>query len=274
MSRSGFVSFALLLALAPGVQAAPQTFSIDYGLSFLALPVGTTKLTAERNGERYAIDLDGGLSGMAGWFFEGGGKVGSRGRVSSSGMVPSSFRIDAHYSDYPVKVAVAFDDGTVRTASVEPAPTPRPDRLPVPAADKKDVTDPLGMLAMPAPSGPLEPALCDRRIPVFDGLTRADLVLSRGKVTTVKHGPYRGPALECRVRWVPVSGHRPNGSSVKRMRDNDDIRVRLAPAPEVGLLLPLSIAVGTGWGTAKIDATRWGSSTAEKAGDTKSAAKR
>ncbi|GLS48479.1 hypothetical protein GCM10007885_13230 [Methylobacterium gnaphalii] len=249
---------ALLLASTPPAEAAPRSFSVDYGLSFLGLTVGKSKLTAERNAEHYSLDLDGGLAGMAGWFFQGGGKAASSGRMSKTGTVPSSFKIDAHYSDYPVKVAVAFDNGTVKSASVDPMPTPRPDRLPVAAGDKVGVSDPVGMLAIPLPSGPLEPSTCDRRIPVFDGLTRVDIVLSRGSVSTVTKGPYHGPVLDCRVRWVPVSGHRPKGSSVKRMQENDDMRIRLAPAPEVGLLLPLSISVGLTWGTAKIDATRWG----------------
>ncbi len=249
---------ALLLTVSSGAQAAPQRFVAEYGLSFLGLTVGKTVLTAERTGERYVIGLDGGLSGMAGWFFEGGGKASSRGRLASAGTVPSEFRIDAHYSSQPVKVAVGFDDGKVRTASVDPAPMPRPDRIPVSDADKAGVTDPVGMLAIPAPSGNLDPSLCNRRIPVFDGSTRADLVLSGGKIATVTSGPFRGQALDCRVRWVPISGHRAKSSSVKRMRENEDIKVRFAPAPDVLLLLPLSIAVGTTWGTAKIDATGWG----------------
>ncbi|GLS44607.1 DUF3108 domain-containing protein [Methylobacterium brachythecii] len=256
--RLSSLAGALLLASSLAADAAPRSFVIDYGLSFLGLTVGTSKLTAERNAEHYSLELDGGLAGMAGWFFQGGGKAGSSGRMSKSGTVPSSFKIDAHYSDYPVTVAVAFNDGTVKSAAVDPMPTPRPDRLPVAAGDKVGVTDPVGMLAIPAPSGPLEPSICDRRIPVYDGLTRVDIVLSRGSVSTLTKGPYRGPVLECRARWVPVSGHRPKGSSVKRMQENDDMRIRLAPAPEVGLLLPLSISVGLTWGTAKIDATRWG----------------
>ena len=83
-------------------------------------------------------------------------------------------------------------------------------------------------------------------------------MLSRGAIVQVATGPYIGPALDCRIRWVPVAGHRAKGSSVRRMADNDDMRVRLAPVPGGALLLPLSIAVGTGWGTARIDATTWG----------------
>ncbi len=34
--------------------------------------------------------------------------------------------------------------------------------------------------------------------------------------------------------------------------------MRLAPVPDGTVLLPVSIAVATGWGTVRIEATRWG----------------
>ena len=263
-TRAGTVSaLGLWLALAaaamgaPGPEA-PAHFVAQYSLSFLKLPVGQADLTADMTGDRYALKLGGSLTGLAGWFFQGSGSAQSRGRLSPLRAIPDSFRIDSRYGTTPVLVRVAFDAGTVKKTEVEPEPAPKPDRIPVTAADTTNVTDPIGMLVVPAGSGPLTPALCDRRIPVFDGATRADLLLSRGAVVTVEAGPYRGPALDCRIRWVPVAGHRARGSSVRRMSENDDLSVRLAPVPGGRILLPLSIAVGTGWGTARIDAIGWG----------------
>ncbi|WP_409567559.1 DUF3108 domain-containing protein [Methylobacterium sp. J-030] len=238
-------------------EAAP-VFAAHYAMSFLSLPVGQAELTANLTAERYALKLEGGLTGLAGWFFQGSGSAGSQGRLSAARTVPDVFRIDSRYGTMPVLVRVTFESGTVRKAEVEPEPAPKPDRVPVTAADRVGVTDPIGMLIIPIGPAPLTPSLCDRRIPVFDGATRADLVLSRGAVVAVATGPYRGPALDCRIRWVPVAGHRAKGSSVRRMAENDDLHVRLAPVPGGRVMLPLSITVGTGWGTARIDATRWG----------------
>lgn len=267
-SRTGVVCLALLAA-SPAASApktdGTQRFVVRYGLSFLNLGVGKADLTADLTPERYAIVLDGGLSGMAGWFFQGSGSARSAGRLSPTGTVPGEFRIDSTYGTMPVRVQVSFEAGTVRKVALEPEPMPKPDRVPVTAADKTGVTDPIGMLAVPASPGPLTPSLCERRIPVFDGASRADIVLSRGAVVQVATGPYVGPALDCRIRWVPVAGHRAMGSSVRRMAENDEMRVRLAPVPGGTLLLPLSIAVGTGWGTARIEATTWGEPSAPRA---------
>ncbi|TXN42098.1 DUF3108 domain-containing protein [Methylobacterium sp. WL30] len=259
-----------MVALVPAASAAPRGDGsrhvvVKYGLSFLNLGVGTADLTADLTPERYAIGLTGRLTGLAGWFFQGDGTARSSGRLSPAGAVPSTFRIDSRYGTAPVRVLVTFDAGTVRKAEVEPEPQPKPDRVPVTAADTTNVTDPIGMLAVQVGPGPLVPAMCDRRIPVFDGAARADIALSRGTVVQVTAGPYCGPALECRIRWIPVAGHRAKGSSVRRMSENDDMRVRLAPITEAGLLLPLSIAVGTGWGTARIEATSWNAAPAKPA---------
>ena len=258
LSRTAAAIGLPVLTAGAGAAESGQPFVVQYSLSFLNVPVGQAQLTADLSADRYTMRLDGELTGLAGWFFQGAGRARSRGRLSASGAVPADFSIDSRYGTMPILVHVAFDAGTVRKAELEPAPVPKPDRVPVTAADTAGVTDPIGMLAVPVGSGPLMPSLCDRRIPVFDGAVRADLVLSRGAVVTVTTGPYRGPALDCRIRWVPVAGHRAKGSSVRRMAENDDLHVRLAPVSGGRLLLPLTIAVGTGWGTARIDATGWG----------------
>lgn len=288
-ARLGPVLLALLGLVAGGAPAralgaspAPR-FTITYSLSFLNLRVGEATLSLEhapdRDAQRYALELVAGLRGLAGFFVDGTGKAMVAGSRARGGAVTATFRVDSRYAGKPIAVTLDLAGGRVREAVVEPPPTPRPDRVPVAPEDRVGVVDPLTMLMVPLgpahvkadrlESETLDPALCDRRIPVFDGATRADLVLSRGGVVAVTEGAYRGPALDCRVRWVPISGHRAQGPNVRRMAENDDLRVRFAPVPDGTLLLPLSIAVATGWGTVRIDATRWGreaAAPAEKAG--------
>jgi hypothetical protein len=248
--------------LGAGAQAAGEApaarFTAAYGLSFLNLPAGEASLAVERSGERYALELEAGLRGLAGVFFDGAGKATVAGSATRAGAVTATFRIDSRYGGKPIAVALDLAGGRVRSASVAPPPTPREDRVPVAPEDKVGVVDPLTMLTIPLGAAPLDVALCDRRIPVFDGASRADLVLSRGRDRRPPSPSRGGPALDCRVRWVPISGHRSGGSNVRRMAANDDMQVRFAPILDGTLLLPLSITVATGWGTVRIEATRWG----------------
>lgn len=254
----GAVLLALAAPVAASAEPAPQRFSVTYRLLFLNLPVGEADLSVDQTGGRYAYDLKAGLRGLAGVFFEGSGTASASGERSRSGALTGTFRSESLYGRKPVQVSMTLSSGRAHDESVEPPPTPMPDRIPVAPQDKVGVVDPLTMLAIPLGRASLDPTLCERRIPVFNGVSRADIVLSRGVLVTVQEGPYRGPALDCRARWVPISGHRPNGSSVRRMAENDDIRVRLAPVPGGAMLLPLTISLPTGWGNAGIEATQWG----------------
>ncbi|NEU14495.1 DUF3108 domain-containing protein [Methylobacterium sp. BTF04] len=239
-------------------EPGPPRFTATYTLTFLGLPVGEANLAMTQGAELYAIDLNAALRGVAGVFVDGSGKASVSGVVSRDRAVTAAFAFESHYAGKPIVASLRLEKGRVRDATVEPPPTPRPDRVPVAPQDRIGVVDPLSMLAVPLGAAPLAPALCDRRIPVFDGASRADLVLSRGTVVAVEEGAYRGPALDCRVRWVPISGHRAHGTNIRRMAANDDMQVRLAPALDGAVLLPLSIAVATGWGTVRIEATQWG----------------
>lgn len=259
---AGLAGAALLAlaALGPAGRAAAEPsgrFTATYDILFLGLPVGEANLAVSQDGERYALDLGAGLRGLAGFFLDGSGTATMSGRRGRTGAVSGAFRVESRYAGKPIRVAMQIAEGRARDVTVEPEPTPRPDRVPVTAQDRTGIVDPLSMLAVPAGSGPLAPGLCDRRIAVFDGASRADLVLSRGSLVTLPDGAYRGPVLDCRVRWVPIAGHRANGPNVRRMAATDDMQVRLAPALD-GILLPLSISVATGWGTLRIEARRWG----------------
>lgn len=285
---------AWLAGVGPALAEPPQhpaRFAVRYGVSFLGLPVGEADLALAWGEGRYALDLSGRLRGMPGFFLDGAGGAAAAGRVvpaDPARLEPASFQVESRYAGRPVRVTMRLERGRgrgrgrgqgrdhdgsrVRDVVLDPVPTPRPDRVPLGPEDTVGVLDPLSILAVPVGSAPLDPGLCERRIPVFDGATRADLVLSRGALVAVEKGPYRGPALECRVRWVPVAGHRANGSGVRRMAENDDMRVRLAPVPGMtmgtatgAVLLPLAISVGTGWGTVRVEATGWGEGAAPPA---------
>ncbi|MER2268133.1 DUF3108 domain-containing protein [Methylobacterium oxalidis] len=263
-ARRGLLPALLPLAalVAPArAEPAAQPFTAAYDLRFLGLSVGQATLTLDRDpaGGRYGLDLAASLRGLVGFFVEGTGTARASGRLGPAGAQPTAFDVDSRYAGKPIRVAMRLERGGVRSLTLEPEPTPRPDRVPLAQKDRIGIVDPLSALAVPLGDAPLDPALCERRIPVFDGATRADLVLSRGALVTVQEGPYRGPALDCRVRWVPIAGHRANGPTVRRMAENDAMRVRLAPVPGGALLLPLAIGVATGWGDVRIEATGWGS---------------
>jgi hypothetical protein len=149
------------------------------------------------------------------------------------------------------------------------------DRVPVSAANKRGVVDPASALMMPAQSrGDLtDPENCNRTLPVFDGATRFNVVLSYGETRAIEKPGYSGPVLVCNARYQAIAGHRPDRPGVQFMEQNRDMSVWLAPVEGTRVLLPVRISVKTTLGTNIIEATRWarGGATTSAAAETPAA---
>ena len=77
-------------------------------------------------------------------------------------------------------VRMGLTGGNVAAVEITPPLDEKPDRVPLKDEDKKGVVDPVSALLMPAITrGKLiDPANCNRTIPIFDGAARFDVVLS------------------------------------------------------------------------------------------------
>ncbi|ODN69873.1 DUF3108 domain-containing protein [Methylobrevis pamukkalensis] len=130
--------------------------------------------------------------------------------------------------------------------------------MPITAASKRNVVDPLSAVVIPVRSGAdaTGKAACDRTLPIFDGWTRYDIKLSYKEKQEVKTEGYTGPAVVCQARWVPVSGHRANKKSTQFMKDNRDLEMWLVPASGGKVMLPYRIAVKTMRGMLIVQASR------------------
>jgi hypothetical protein len=67
------------------------------------------------------------------------------------------------------------------------------------------------------------------------------------------------------VRYVPISGHRPERPGTKFMAENKDMSVWLAPVEGKRVLFPLRVAVQTMVGMSVAEASQWSVEGASKA---------
>jgi hypothetical protein len=81
-------------------------------------------------------------------------------------------------------------------------------------------------------------------LPIFDGWTRYDIRLSYSGTKAVSVPGYKGDAIVCSARWVPIAGHREGRESTRFMRDNRDLEAWFVPAGDQ-LMLPYKISVKT-----------------------------
>ena len=128
--------------------------------------------------------------------------------------------------------------------------------IPVREQHLKGVVDPLSAIMMLSRSATADP--CDRRIPIFDGKERFDLLFSRkGEMRVTEQAPSGQPGIAhvCRVRYLPIAGHKID-SETKYMAANDAIEVALRPVPSANVFVPYQITIPTMAGSATIVSKR------------------
>ncbi|ACL55218.1 DUF3108 domain-containing protein [Methylobacterium nodulans] len=252
-----------VLALAAGLSAAPAgaaTLEATYRVTLAGLSVGKAALRMEiTDRRRYELHLDAALNGLARMLWGGQGSAQSRGVLDGAAVRPRAFQLDALYGGTPISERIMLDDGRITSVSMSPDARVRPDRVPPRPGDDRNVVDPLSALIGPqlSPPGAPTPRDCERTLPVHDGTARFDIPLGEGEAQTFGGTGYAGPVVLCRARYVPLSGHRPKRWVVQYMRENRDLRVWLAPVGHSRVLAPVRIEVGTTFGTAMAEVTRW-----------------
>ncbi|UMY16421.1 DUF3108 domain-containing protein [Methylobacterium organophilum] len=263
-ATAAVIAAALAFALPPAAEAkrAPKAgateVTVDYGVNLAGIPIGTAQLSGAFEGSRYRMDVSARLTGLVGAVTGGQGSARASGAVAAQPQ-PGAFSIATRTSNSGIAVRMALAHGNVTQAEITPPLVDMGDRVPVTSGMKRGIVDPASALMMPALArGDLiDPANCDRTIPVFDGATRFNVVLSYGETRQVEKPGYSGPVLVCNARYVAIAGHRPDRPGVKWMEDNREMSVWLAPVEGARVLLPVRISVLTTIGTNIIEATRW-----------------
>lgn len=256
----GLAALVALFLVAPhlGADAAhADGLKAAYAITLAGLSVGDASLTVTSTPTAYRAGLAMRLSGLAGMLTGARGAAMSTGALAGIRPVPLSYAITTSNGKASRTVRMALQKGSVATVEVRPPLDPADDRVPVTPANKLNVMDPISALVMPAPRAdrPLDPAGCDRKLAVFDGVARFDIGLSYARTANISVPGYAGPAITCAARYTPIAGHRTSLKSTSYMADNRDMEVTLAPLGGSTVLVPVKIAVRTLFGMLEIDAT-------------------
>lgn len=243
---------------AKAASAASSAITVDYGIALAGLSIGTARLSGTFERDRYSMDVSATLTGLVGAITGGQGSARASGSIAA-GPQPTAFSIATRTASAGIAVRMALARGSVVQAEVTPPLVDMQDRVPVTAANKRGVMDPVSALVMPvqARGEPTDPGNCNRTLPVFDGATRFNVVLSYAETREVQKPGYAGPVLVCNARYQAVAGHRPDRPGVRFMEENREMSVWLAPVEGTRVLIPLRISVLTTIGTNIIEARSW-----------------
>lgn len=252
---------AAALAFWPG--AAPlraATLQVEYEISMSGFSVGSADASASLNGERYNMQIQARLTGLAGAIT--GGRLGASasGTVASAKPLPSAYSVTSQSATEQRTVRLGMAGGNVASVDIAPPIEDRGgERVPIRDLHKRGVIDPVSALLMPfyGRGDAADPAACNRTLPVFDGAARFDIVMSFAETRVVDRAGYAGPVVVCNARYVPIAGHRPDRPATRFMQENQDISVWLAPVEGTRVMVPMRISVRTMMGVTVIDAQRW-----------------
>jgi hypothetical protein len=261
-TRAPLLTLGLVLALVVGPSmASPRAdeFRARYTVSLIGFPIGEAAAAGSIGPASYRIDLNAKLTGVAAMVANVKLALAATGALRRGGVAPSTYATTSANSQGSRTVRMSLDAGTVLAVEIFPPFEDKEGRVPVTAANKRNILDPATALIMTVPEGqPLVgPAACNRTIPVYDGYVRFDVTLHFVDVRQVAVDGYSGPVSVCAARYTPVSGHKRDSKSTKFMAENRDIEAWLAPIARAHVVVPFHIAMMTLAGTAVIDAVEF-----------------
>ena len=220
---------ACLVASAAGNSAAAQArLRAHYQITMTGVPIGQIAWFVSIGEQRYVASANGKASGVLSVLVNGEGSTDTRGIAMEGRLVPKFVTSKISDDEGNSELRMIFDDDGVKDL-IALGPPPK-DRVPVSAADRRGVVDPLTAMLMPAGGDAMAPANCSRVLPIFDGRRRYDLTLTFKRIDRVSIvGGYSGFVLVCGVVLKPVAGYRADSMLVKYVAGRSDIELWFAP---------------------------------------------
>ena len=263
-SARHFLSLAAVPALTCGLGGAPSGDSAFaesslgsanrivavYRVDLAGFNLGDFRLTTQFRGTDYEMRGEGRFSVLAGLVFDWRGTTASKGRFNGTGPEPAMYSLNFQGGDKSQQLRMTFDGGAVTQISRVPKKRPNPHVIPITKEQLEGVLDPMTAAFLYARSGNPngDPKVCDQTIPVFDGEARFNLILKPKRTVKLKKNSstgYSGFAAVCRVKFIPISGYRPDNPGIKLMSETNEIEVWLVSLPGTEMYVPYRIALPT-----------------------------
>ncbi len=245
---SSLIMSAGPLKAAPSVEAWPTKVDARYVLKFNGIRVGHIAFASQAGAQTYTLESSGEVSVLFGaikWV----GNSHVSGAVASGALAPKSYAFDWKKNKKGGAISLGFTGRKATLVAVDPPAGTGPDFVALTDQHKTDVLDPLSAIMALTRADVAEP--CERRVPVFDGKQRFDVVFSLKRKTVIpstKPGGASTVGFVCRAMYEPIAGHR-NTADQKAYASNRDVEVVLRRLSGTGLLVPHSVTVPTAWGT-------------------------
>ena len=256
----GVMAAALALGLnLGGARAASPSISVTYDVEYdglLSLDVGRATVQYSSTGTGYQLALSFRPSASAHSFAVGPALARTSGALSPKGLSPASAMLDYSVRSLSETRNFTFSGDRLQSvhivkkksgglfkdsSAVSYDPRSLPAFTPLSEADQKGVLDPLSAMFLPfAGTNGLDQTNCNRKLRIYDGRRRFDLVMSYGGMEKTE---LAGEALTCTATYVPIAGQSVEGDDFSTKMRDYRIAVALVPAPGSNFLIPARITL-------------------------------
>jgi Protein of unknown function (DUF3108) len=250
-------ALALITVTAGDRAHSEGNLDANYTISFARIPVGEVTATAIFGQSEYAISARARAGGvMKVLLVDGEASFTTRGTIKNGHPEPTNFVSKIVSNAETSDVTMVLDEGSVKELVGAP---PGLDRVPVTAANRRGIVDPLTAVVFSAgrAGDTLSLEACRRTLPIFDGHQRYDLKLAFKRMdrVTAEKG-YAGPVVVCSVNYEPIAGHRANIPLVKYLSSRE-MEIAFAPIAGTRLLAPFRLSVVSTLANLVIEAKRF-----------------
>jgi hypothetical protein len=254
-----FATLAVGLGFGAVAQATTPSIVVTYDVEYsglVSLDVGRATVQYSSTGAGYQLALSFRPSASARSLSVGAAVARASGAVLPRGLSPQSATLDYSVRSLAetrsftlagdrlqsVHITKRKSGGLFKEASsVAYDPRLLPAYAPLSDLDQRNVLDPLSAMLLPVVGkSPLDRLNCDRRVRIYDGRRRFDLLMTyRG----VEDAASAGEALVCGATYLPIAGHSLDGDEFTQSMREYRIAVALVAAPGSSFLIPSRITL-------------------------------
>ena len=240
--------------LIPPTPIAPTQVAANFTIYVGGLLFVEGKFDARIQRDDYRLSTQMKTAGLAASFYPADYTLTSEGLFTAEHVEPRRFFSDTRTKDDARILTMTYAKNRVPHLSATPPYDPN-DLKDVKPALQLNTQDPVSAFLVPV-SGTTSP--CERTIPVFDGRRRFNLKLAyldtkkmsvpdaarpEGSATVVE-------AVVCSVRYEAIAPIEKKRRFTKMLRQNNDMKVWLAPFDEGRVYIPVRFELGTPLGSA------------------------
>ncbi|TWF50331.1 DUF3108 domain-containing protein [Neorhizobium alkalisoli] len=251
--RSVFAA-ALVLASAtvsPAVAADRQVSEFDISLGIL--PIATASFSSQFEGEGYTITGSFKSAGIVDVFSHVSADTSVSGRIRGDRLQADRYKLVYRMNKRTRVYDVVYRNGDVTETTITPEPKRDPKTwIPVTPKDLRSVLDPLSGLIFPA-----DAKVCPSRLPVFDGESRLDLVLSPMGTQPFSTEGFKGEAIVCSIRYQPRSGYKRGRYDVEYLKKTQ-MEIWFAKSAVANVYAPVYARIPTKMGQLYVKAVKYG----------------